>query len=114
MTEIVCAALAFLGVLATAVFGYLGVKAKKEAREREKRAEEREAKEEARQRLREEKELLQLEMQNANNELTEAVANAVLGGHNNGNVERAYAAVAECRAKYAAFMSRIVAHQVAK
>lgn len=114
MIEIICAGFGFAGVLATAIFGYLGITAKKEAVVREKQAEEREAKEEARQLLREEKELLQLEMQDANTQLTEAVANAVLGGHNNGNVERAYAAVAESRAKYTAFMSRIVAHQVSK
>lgn len=114
MTEVICAALGLAGVVASAWFGYLGVKAKKEAADREKSAQAREEKEEARQLLREEKELLMLEMVDADTQLTEAIANAVLGGHNNGNVERARDAVAQSRAKYHDFMNRVVAHQVSK
>lgn len=58
--------------------------------------------------------LLSMKMQDANMQLTIVTANAVTGGHNNGNVEQAKQAATEASNDYAAFLREMAAHEVAK
>ena len=58
--------------------------------------------------------LLSMKMQDANMQLTIVTANAVTGGHNNGNVETAKKAAEEASKDYAAFLREIAAHEVTK
>ena len=55
---------------------------------------------------------LAMKMQDANMQLTLVTANAVLGGHNNGNVEQAKKAAQDASAEYAAFLRDIAAKEI--
>ena len=71
-------------------------------------------KDEARASLREEESKLSMQMQNANLQLSIVTANAVLGGHNNGNVEKAKPAAEDALNDYALFLQKVAAHEVSK
>ena len=74
----------------------------------------RKAKEEEAVRLqqREEEARLSMEMVSATMQLALVSANALAGGHNNGNVERAYAAADEAQKKYQSFLQKVAAHNI--
>lgn len=67
---------------------------------------------EARAKAREREARLSMKMQDANMQLTIVTANAVTGGHNNGNVERAKKAAEEASAEYAAFLQELAAKEI--
>lgn len=111
---VICAVISAIAAITVAVVGVIATRINAASAQRDRNAEAREAKSEERAKLRNEQMLLALEMQDANTQLTTAIANALLGGHNNGNVERAYSAVRAAEEKYKAFTERIVARQVTK
>lgn len=57
---------------------------------------------------------LAMAMNSATLKLCVVAANALTGGHNNGNVERAKEAAQKAEAEYDAFVQRLAANQVAK
>lgn len=79
-----------------------------------KAAKESSEKHERRQQQREKAERLQIRMQNATLQLSIVSANALTGGHNNGNVERARAAAESAQAEYDAFINELAAREIAK
>ena len=107
MVEIICAAISGVCAIVVAVIGVRSAKAAKAANEREIKAEKR-------QELRDESTKLMMRQLDANTQLTQAIGNAVLGGHNNGNVERAQKAVADCLKDYDDFVRGVVAHEISK
>lgn len=104
---IICTIVTGISTVVVAVVGAIAAHIGKSAKDRESREEQREN-------VRREESLLHMEMQDANTQLTIAIANALLGGHNNGNVEKAYKAVEATSNKYKDFTNRIVARHVAK
>lgn len=83
------------------------------ARDRMKAKKDRE-RAEARYALREEESRLSMQMADATLQLSIVTANALTGGRNNGNVERARQAAAKAEAEYEAFHNRLAAHEVTK
>ena len=57
---------------------------------------------------------LAMALNSATLQLCVVTANALTGGHNNGNVERAKEAARKAEADYDAFVQRLAANQVAK
>lgn len=57
---------------------------------------------------------LAMAMNSATLQLCVVTANALTGGHNNGNVEQARTAAKKAEAEYDAFIQRLAANQVAK
>lgn len=57
---------------------------------------------------------LAMTMNSATLKLCVVTANALTGGHNNGNVEQAKEAAQKAEAEYDAFMQRLAANQMAK
>ena len=55
---------------------------------------------------------LSMKMIDATMQLSEVTANAVMGGHNNGNVEAARHAVTEARQEYQTFLQEIAAKEI--
>lgn len=88
-------------VVGTIVVALIESKASKERKATEEHAKTRER--EAR---------LSMKMIDATMLLSEVTANAVMGGHNNGNVETARAAVTEARSEYQAFLQEIAAKEI--
>ena len=87
--------------IASIVVAWIELRAAKDRKVSEERAKARER--EAR---------LAMKMQDANMQLTIVTANAVTGGHNNGNVERAKKAAEEASEEYAAFLREIAAKEI--
>ena len=83
------------------------------SRERKANKEERE-KQEARAERRAEETQLSMQLLSANLQLSIVTANALTGGHNNGNVERAREAAEQSETAYNAFLQKIAAKEVAK
>lgn len=79
-----------------------------EARKQQKRQEE----DRLRQEQREEESRLSMKMMSATMQLSIVLANAVTGGHNNGNVEVAKQEAAEAVAAYNSFLQRVAAHNI--
>lgn len=96
MVEIICALIAAVCFITVALIGR-SVKAKTE----------RHAK------LRQE-ELLSMKMMDATLQLCVVTANALTGGHNNGNVERAREASRAAAQEYEEFKRRVTAHELGK
>lgn len=93
--------------LLVAIVELVAVKERKETKryqERLKRHEQQRAKEGK----------LQMEMNSATLQLCVVTANALTGGHNNGNVERAKQAAKEAEDAYNAYIQELAANQVAK
>lgn len=57
---------------------------------------------------------LQMEMNSATLQLCIVTSNALTGGHNNGNVERARQAAKDAEEEYNAYIQELAANQVAK
>ena len=98
MVNIICAVIAGIASVITAVVGIRVERANKQA---EKHAE-----------LRRKESLLSLEMMDATLQLSIVTSNALTGGHNNGNVERAREAAKAVGAKYADFMREVTAGEI--
>lgn len=68
----------------------------------------------AREAMRAEESRLSIQMMSATLQLSVVTANALTGGHNNGNVEKARTAAEEAMTEYTAFISKIASKEVAK
>lgn len=64
--------------------------------------------------LRQEESLLSLRMMDATLQLSVVTSNALTGGHNNGNVERAREAAQNVAEEYEDFLRKIAAHEVGR
>ena len=69
---------------------------------------------EKREALRTEEARLSMKMMSATLQLSVVTANALTGGHNNGNVEAARLAAETAQAEYEAFLQKVTAQEVAK
>jgi len=76
------------------------------------RAKAAEARTDAREKRRERESLLSMAMMDASIQLSIVSANALSGGHNNGNVEQARKAAEKARADYEQFLREVTAHAV--
>ncbi len=100
MTEIICTAIT---AVATIIVAVVGVNIKKSNARVDKRAE-----------LRKRESLLSLQMMDATLQLSVVTSNALTGGHNNGNVERARKAAEKAAHDFEAFMQEVTAHEISK
>ena len=100
MTEIICAV---VSALAAVVCAFIARSSKAAASRAERHAS-----------LRERHGELMLQMLDATLQLSVVTANAMTGGHNNGNVERARLAADEAAKEYNAFAKKVANHEVAK
>lgn len=100
MVEIICALIAAACSIAVTLIGR-SVKASAARAERHAK-------------LRQEEELLSMKMMDATLQLCIVTANALTGGHNNGNVERAREASRAAAREYEDFMRRVTANEVGK
>ena len=100
MIEIICATIAAISAVAVALVG-------KSVKRSNDKAERRAA-------LRQEESLLSLRMMDATLQLSVVTSNALTGGHNNGNVERARDAAQKVAYDYEEFMRKTTAHEVGR
>jgi hypothetical protein len=100
MVDIICAAIA---AIATIVAASIGLHVKHSNARMERRAA-----------LRQKESLLSLRMMDATLQLSIVSSNALTGGHNNGNVERARQAAQKAAADYEDFMRDVTAHEINK
>ena len=100
MSEIVCAAISGICMIAVAIITRANVKSNKKA--------------EARAELRQRESRLSMDMMDATLQLSVANCNALCGGHNNGNVEAAKTAAEKAKAAYDEFLREVAAHEVGK
>ncbi len=100
MAEIICAAIAGVSSIIAACIGVGAARATKRS---ERRAQ-----------LRQHESLLSLRMMDATLQLSVVTANALTGGHNNGNVERAREAADKVAREYEDFLRETTAHEVGK
>lgn len=99
-TEIICALIAGLASVITAMLGFSIKRSNKRA--------------EAHAKLRERESLLSISMMDAILQLSVVTSNAVTGGHNNGNVERAREAAQKVAAEYEDFIRQTTAHELVR
>lgn len=97
-TEIICVIITSLTAITTAIIGRKSIKNQEQQKKREER--------------RREESLLNLDMTVAAMDLTEVCANALTGGHNNGNVEEARKKVLSCREKYKEFQRKVISEEI--
>lgn len=97
-TEIICALIAGFASVVTALVG-LSVKSSNKRAEHHAK-------------LREHESLLSLRMMDATLQLSVVTSNALTGGHNNGNVERAREAAQKVAAEYEDFIRQTTAHEL--
>lgn len=81
------------------------------ARDRKRNKADKEA-EERRDKERMEESRLSMKMMSATLQLSVVTANALTGGHNNGNVERARKAAEDAEREYQAFLQRIASEEI--
>lgn len=98
-TEVICAILSGLTLIVVAIINQRSQQEQKKNDEYIKRRE-REAR-------------LSMQINDACLQLSIATANAVLGGKNNGNVEKAYAAAEAARVEYMRFLQEVASHEIA-
>lgn len=89
--------------LCTIICAWIGAKSEKRRKKDERRAQ-----------LRQNESLLSLRMMDATLQLSVVTANALTGGHNNGNVEAARAAAQKVSEEYQEFMRGVTAFEVGK
>lgn len=100
MTEILCAFISGLCALGVAIVGgQLGLASKRSERTSQ---------------LRRRESLLSLEMMDATLKLSIVTANALTGGHNNGNVAIARQRAGDVSEKYEEFMRETTAYEIGK
>lgn len=100
MTEIICASIAGLCTIICAIIGGVSAKYRKTS---ERRAQ-----------LRQNESLLSLRMMDATLQLSVVTANALTGGHNNGNVEAARTAAQKVSEEYQELLRGVTAFEVGK
>jgi len=100
MTEIICA---IITGIASIIVAMVGVSIKRANKNAEKHSE-----------LRQKESLLSLRMMDATLQLSVVTSNALTGGHNNGNVERARAAAQKAANDYEEFMREATVLEVCK
>lgn len=100
MTEIICASIAGLCTIICAIIGGVSAKYRKKS---ERRAH-----------LRQNESLLSLRMMDATLQLSVVTANALTGGHNNGNVEAARTAAQKVSEEYQELLRGVTAFEVGK
>lgn len=98
--EVVCALIAGICTIICAIIGGVSAKYRKKS---DRRAE-----------LRQKESLLSLRMMDATLQLSVVTANALTGGHNNGNVEQARDASQKVSEEYQEFMRGVTAFEVGK
>lgn len=89
--------------LCTIICAWIGAKSEKRRKKDERRAQ-----------LRQNESLLSLRMMDATLQLSVVSANALTGGHNNGNVEAAREAAQKVAEEYQEFMRGVTAFEVGK
>ena len=104
MIQIICAAISGVTAIAVAIIGIFSAR---EAKKNKQLSEEYNQKLEKRKR----ENLLVLKMLNATLELSIVCANALAGGHNNGNVEESREAAKSAREAYENFMLEVMASE---
>lgn len=100
MTEIVCAAIT---AVATIIVAFVGANIRRSNARMEERA-----------KLRQRESMLSLKMMDATLQLSIVTANALTGGHNNGNVKRARDAADAAAKEFEDFMREVTAHEISK
>lgn len=100
MVDVICAIIA---AVATIVVAVVGVRVKRSNDRAESHA-----------KLRQKESLLSLRMMDATLQLSVVTSNALTGGHNNGNVERARNAAQKVADDYEEFMRETTAHEVGR
>ena len=105
--EIISIVLSSLTMIIVAIINTRATQDRKVTEERNRKADELASK-------REKESRLSMQMMDATLQLSVVTANAVLGGHNNGNVERAKQAAEKAQAEYLQFLQEIASHEVAK
>lgn len=100
MTEIICTAIT---AVASVIVTMAGISIKKTSKEQERHSE-----------LRREESLLSLHMMDATLQLSVVTSNALTGGHNNGNIERARIAAQKAASDYEEFMRKATINEVCK
>lgn len=100
MTEVICAVIAAVATIVAAKVSFDTKKSNERAEENAK--------------LRQRESLLSLRMMDATLQLSVVTSNALTGGHNNGNVERAREAAEKVAADYDEFLRETTAHDVAR
>ena len=100
MVEVICAVIAAVSAV---VVAYVGAKVKQSNDKNDKQAE-----------FRRRESLLSLKMTDATMQLSLTCSNALTGGHNNGNVERAREAAEAAAQEYEEFMMEVTANQIGK
>lgn len=98
MIEIICACIA---AISSIIVAFIGLHIKQSNKKSEARAE-----------LRQKESMLSLRMMDATLQLSVVTSNALTGGHNNGNVERARKAAEKVAYEYDEFCRAITAHEV--
>lgn len=106
-TEVICTIITAVASIIVAAIGINTAKQNKRTEEANKRAEEHA-------KLRQQESLLSLRMMDATLQLSVVTSNALTGGHNNGNVERAREAAKKAADDYEEFMRKITAHEVSQ
>ena len=96
-----------VGTIIVAIIEKNASKARQEQKEKDEKDEERA-------KLRERESRLSMRMLDATLQLSIVEANALTGGHNNGNVETARKAAEAAQKEYTAFLQEIASHEVAK
>ena len=107
MLEVLSIICSSVTMIIVAYINYRAVQDRKKNEERDKKTDEIAVR-------REKESRLSMKMMDATLQLSVVTANAVLGGHNNGNVEKAKQAAEEARAQYLNFLQDIASHEVAK
>lgn len=100
MTEIICTTIT---AIATIIVAIVGIEIKKQNKEAENHF-----------KLRREESMLLLHMVDATLQLSVVTSNALTGGHNNGNVERAKAAAKQAAEDYREFTRRTAIYEVCR
>lgn len=100
-------------VLVAIIEAFATIDRRRATQDRESAKEERE-RTEKRATRRAEESRLSMKMMDANIQLSIVNANALVGGHNNGNVERARKAAEDAQNEYEAFLQRIASEQLSK
>lgn len=100
MVDIICALIAGIAAIFSTAVG-IGVSVHNKRTERHAM-------------LREKESLLSLRMMDATLQLSVVTSNALTGGHNNGNVQRARDAAEKVAADYEEFVKQTTAHELSK
>lgn len=104
MVQIICAFLSAASAIAVAVIGF-------NVKKNEKRDQEQRNLEEQQQEIRRKESRLSLQLLDASIQLGIVCANALSGGHNNGNVEEARIAANKAREEYVKFLMETMANE---